>query len=428
VPASLRHNSAYAFAKAQWLRKDEQTAEAAQVVLAAPTGANDVYDADQWWLERRLLVRKLLDEGHPQLAYRVAREAAEPPKGNHRADYHFTCGWVALRFLNDPQTAFAHFTRIAVHTANPHAQARAGYWLGRAAEALGHKDDARTHYQQAAVHSATYYGQLARGRLGFADLGMVPPPPPARDAGKLEIVRAVQILHDLQERDLVASIYAELGESASDTNGLAALGEAAFRNGDGRATTLMGKAAHARGLPLDYYAYPIVGLPHYTPIGPAIEPAVAYSIARQESHFNQKVVSSAQAMGLMQVTPAAGQYIAKKFKALYDRARLLSDPVYNMQMGAAELGDLIESYRGSYIMTFAGYNAGRGRVKQWVAAHGDPRDPNVDPVDWVELIPIAETRNYVQRIMENMQIYRARFGGGSKLLIEADLRRGGGAN
>jgi soluble lytic murein transglycosylase len=94
-----------------------------------------------------------------------------------------------------------------------------------------------------------------------------------------------------------------------------------------------------------------------------------------------------------------------------------------MQMGAAELSNLIAGYRGSYILTFAGYNAGRGRVKEWLAELGDPRDRNVDPVDWVERIPISETRNYVQRIMENLQVYRARFGGGSRLLIEADLHR-----
>ena len=152
----------------------------------------------------------------------------------------------------------------------------------------------------------------------------------------------------------------------------------------------------SRGLPLDYYAFPTIGLPDYKPVGPPVEPAVAYSIARQESHFNQKVVSPANAMGLMQVTPVAAQYIAKKFKATYDKARLLNDPVYNMQIGAAELGDLIEQYRGSYILTFAGYNAGRGRVRQWVAAlwrsarsqgrsgrlgraHPDRRDPQLRP-------------------------------------------------
>jgi soluble lytic murein transglycosylase len=133
-------------------------------------------------------------------------------------------------------------------------------------------------------------------------------------------------------------------------------------------------------------------------------------------------------MGFMQVTPIAAKDTAKRFKATYDKARLLSDPVYNMQMGAAELAGLLDQYRGSWILTFVGYNAGRGRVRQWIASLGDPRDKHVDPVDWVERIPIAETRNYVQRIMENLQVYRARFGGGDKLLIEADLRRDTGSN
>ena len=191
---------------------------------------------------------------------------------------------------------------------------------------------------------------------------------------------------------------------------------------------LLGKGAVGHGLPLDHYAFPTIGLPDYRPIGPAIEPAVVYAIARQESTFNQRTVSSAKAMGLMQVTPAAGKYIANKFKAAFDERRLLSDTVYNVQFGAAELGDLIEDYRGSYILTFVGYNAGRGRVKEWIAKYGDPRDPKVDPIDWVERIPFSETRNYVQRVLENLQVYRVRFGGSSKLLIEADLHRGAPGN
>ena len=169
-------------------------------------------------------------------------------------------------------------------------------------------------------------------------------------------------------------------------------------------------------------------MPDYTPIGPPVEPALVYSIVRQESWFNPKTVSSANALGLMQVTPPAGKYIAKKFNVAFDQKRLLSDMSYNVQMGAAELGDVIKDYRGSYIMAFAAYNAGRGRVKEWVGRFGDPRDPKVDPIDWVERIPFSETRNYVQRVMENVQVYRIRFGGSSRLLIEADLRRGATAN
>ncbi|MGE3147286.1 MAG: lytic transglycosylase domain-containing protein [Pseudorhodoplanes sp.] len=432
VPASARSDAGYIFARVQWLRKNDKAEEAGKLMLAAPKDPQALVDLDQWWVERRILVRKLLDDNDAQTAYRVARDAAAPERGNYRVDQHFTAGWIALRYLHDPVTAAAHFAHIDDGTKNPHALGRAGYWQGRAAEAMGKHAQARAYYEAAAHHSATYYGQLARARLGLADLGLRGPPSLSTNdrgvLGNLEIVRAAEILYALNERDMLASMFAELGESATDIAGIAALAEVAGRHRDGRAMLLLGKGALGRGLPLDFYAYPVVGLPDYQPVAPPVEPAVTYSIARQESHFNQKVVSSAKAMGLMQVTPAAAQDTAKRYKVTYNRGRLLSDPVYNMQMGAAELAMLLSTYNGSYIMTFAGYNAGRGRVRQWVAAYGDPRDPKVDPVDWVERIPIAETRNYVQRIMENLQVYRARFGGGSKLLIEADLKRGGATN
>ncbi|HEY6860955.1 MAG TPA: lytic transglycosylase domain-containing protein [Pseudolabrys sp.] len=429
VPAAAQSDPGYIFARVQWLRQNNKAEEASKLILTAPNNPEALVNLDQWWLERRLLVRKLLDEHDAHAAYSVARDAAPPMRGFYRVDAHFTAGWVALRFLRDPKTAAGHFAHIVEGTENPHALARGGYWQGRAAEAMGQQAQAKAFYETAGQYTATYYGQLARARLGLKDLGLRGPPaftPQEQSVlSNLEVVRAAEILYALGERDMLASIYAELGESATDIAGMAVLGELAGKQGDGRAMLLLGESAYARGLPLDYYAYPTVGLPDYQPIAPPIEAAVAYSIARQESHFNQKVVSTAHAMGLMQVTPAAGIDTAAKFKVAYNRDRLLKDPVYNMQMGAAELSNLLSGYNGSYILTFAGYNAGRGRVRQWIAAYGDPRDPHVDPVDWVERIPISETRNYVARIMENLQVYRARFGGSSRLLIEADLKRGG---
>jgi len=432
VPVNARRDPGYVFARVQWLRKENKPAEAGKLMLTVPQDPETLVDLNQWWLERRLLVRTLLDDGDPHTAYRVAREAAVPPQGNYRVDYYFTSGWIALRYLHDPAAAASHFAHISEGTDSPHALARGGYWQGRAAEAMGQRVQAKAYYETAAQYTATYYGQLARARLGLTDLGLRGPPQFTMEQnkvlGNLEVARAAEILYELDERDMLASIFAELGESATDVAGMTALAEVAARHNDGRAMLLLGQGAYNRGLPLEYYAYPIVGLPAYAPIAPPIDPAVTYSIARQESHFNQKVVSVAYAMGFMQVTPEAAQDTAKRFKAVYNRARLLSDPVYNMQMGTAELSNLLMGYNGSYILTFAGYNAGRGRVQQWIAAYGDPRDPRVDPVDWVERIPIAETRNYVERVMENLQVYRARFGGGSRLMIEADLRRGGGAN
>ena len=214
----------------------------------------------------------------------------------------------------------------------------------------------------------------------------------------------------------------DLAEHGSDDAALAALGQLTAHYNDARAMLPIGKTALARGLAMDLYAFPDIGVPPYSAIGPQVDRCITYSIVRTESAFDQSDKSPANAVGLMQVTPAAGRDTAKRFGAVYDWKRLVSDPVYNMQMGAAEIAGLLKDYRGSYVMTFAGYNAGRGRVQQWVAQHGDPRDPKVDAVDWVERIPIAETRNYVQRVMENLQVYRARFGAGIAT-VEPNLHR-----
>lgn len=430
VPVSARHDAGYIYARAAWLRSKDKPDEAASLLAGAPKDPELLVDKDQWWRLRRLLARDLLDKHEYKAAFRVANDAALPESDNYRAGKYFLPGWIALRYLHDARTAAALFAHIGVGSDNPHAISRGGYWRGRAAEAMGRRAEAKKFYRDAAKHSITYYGQLARARLGLKNLGLIGPPdfsPKERKVlENLEVVRAAKLLYALDERDMLASIYAEIGDSGTDVAGMAMLGELAATKGDGRSMVLLGQFAHGRGLPMDYYAYPVVGLPDYKPIAPPVEKAMTYSIARQESHFNQKVVSSAHAMGLMQVTPEAGRDTARRFKVSYSRSRLRKDPVYNMQFGAAELSWLYHYY-DSYVLTFAAYNAGFGRVRGWMRDYGDPRNPKVDPVDWVERLPFSETRNYVMRIMENLQVYRARFGGNTKLLIEADLHRGAAA-
>jgi soluble lytic murein transglycosylase len=432
VPSEAIHDLDYIFLRAHWLRHEEKIAEAAELILSAPRDASQQIDPDAWWVDRRLLARKLLDIGDARNAYLVVRDAAPPTKETPRWEYQFTPGWIALRFLNDPTSALAHFARVAQGSANPTTQARQGYWQGRAAEALGRREEARSYYEAAARHGTAYYGQLARARLGYQDIALHPPPEtsPERWAAiaQLDIVRATELLYAVGERDLVVPFLADLGERVSDPAVLAELGEITGRNRDARSMLNVGKPALGRGLPLEHYAFPTIGIPDYQPIGPAVDLSVVYAIARQESTFWQGDVSSAKAMGLMQVTPEAGRETAKRFGVTYDLKRLASDPVYNVQMGAAELADRLNDYRGSFILTFAGYNAGPGNVRKWIAQYGDPRDPNVDPVDWVERIPFSETRNYVERVIENVQVYRVRFGGGHRLMIEADLHRGAAAD
>ncbi|AEI03313.1 putative lytic transglycosylase [Afipia carboxidovorans OM5] len=423
VPANLRGDPLYVLSRIQYLRREDKITEAARLMLDAPRDPARLVNTNEWWIERRLLARKLIDIGEHRTAYRVARDAAIPERGIYKTEREFTAGWIALRFLKDPATAAQHFARIGINTTNPTAQARAGYWQGRAAEAAGRSQEARTAYQAAAVHSTSYYGQLARAKLHLPQLSLAGKPATPRGASRLEVVRAVELLYALDEGNYIIPIMSDMGENA-DPDALAALCDLAERNNDPRGMLIAGKAALNRGLPFDHYAYPVNGIPPYRNLGPQVEKAIVFAIARQESAFNPTVVSPANAYGLMQVTPGAAKYVTKKYGGTYDLARLKGDPPYNAMLGAAELGGLIEDYRGSYIMTFAGYNAGRGSVRKWVARYGDPRDASIDAVDWVELIPFSETRNYVQRVMENLQVYRARFGGSHQLLIEADLRRG----
>jgi peptidoglycan lytic transglycosylase len=424
VPHELHSDPGYVFSKIQLLRREDKIPEAAQLMMSAPKEAHRLYNLDEWWIERRLVSRKLIDLGEHRTAYLIARDAALPSRDIYKTEQEFTAGWIALRLLNDPATAMQHFARIGVGSANPTTLARAGYWQGRAAEAAGRMQEARAAFAAAAEQSTSYYGQLARARLGLPQIELNDAPSAhGRAVERLEIVRAVQLLYELEEGEIAIPIFADIGENG-DPDALVGLGQLASHHGDARAMLLMGKAALNRGLPFEFYAYPVQGIPAFRAIGPDVERSIIYAIARQESAFNPFVVSPAQAYGLMQVTPDAGRYVCKKYGASFDLTRLKTDPVYNAALGAAELGGLIEDYGGSYILTFAAYNAGRGSVKKWIDRYGDPRDPKVDAVDWVELIPFSETRNYVQRIMENLQVYRARFGGGTRLQIEADLHRG----
>ena len=426
VSSDARRDLGYALCRIHWTMAHDRLAEATRLMQTAPSETMALQDTDEWWRQRRILARKLLDLGEFQTAYQVVRDAALPANANYRAEFYFLPGWISLRYLNDPATARAHFAHIDDGSTNPIVLARANYWRGRAAEAAGDTEQMRAYYEAAARHDTAYYGQLARVKLGLEriELRQPPQPDPVLDPAALdERVRAADMLYALGERDIVRAFVTDLAEESADVAGLVALGELTGRQNDARAMLQIGKEALARGLELDHYAFPVIGIPQHSPIGPAIERSIIYSVARTESAFDQRDTSPAKAVGLMQVTPEAGRDTAKRFGVTYDWDKLVSDPVYNTQMGAAEISALLREYQGCHIMTFAGYNAGRGRVRQWVKQYGDPRDPNVDAIDWVERIPIAETRNYVQRVMENLQVYRVRFGTGAPVTAKLDQHR-----
>jgi soluble lytic murein transglycosylase len=427
VATEASQDLGYTLCRINWMVRHDRLEDATRLMLAAAPETMALQDTDEWWRQRRILARKLLDQGKFQTAYDVVRDAAPPANEYYRADFHFMTGWIALRYLNDPLTARAHFAHIDDGASNPIVLARANYWRGRAAEAIGENDEMRASYEAAARHPTAYYGQLAREKLGLDKIELRLPlqPDPVNVPATLdELVRAADMLYTLGERDVVLYFVTDLAEQSVDVAALVALGELTGRRNDPRAMLQIGKAALGRGLALDPYAFPTIGIPQHSPIGPQIDRSIIYSVARTESAFDQRDKSAANAVGLMQVTPEAGRDTAKRFGVSYDWERMVSDPVYNTQMGAAELSALLQEYKGCHIMTFAGYNAGRGRVRDWVKQYGDPRDPNVDAIDWVERIPFAETRNYVQRVMENLQVYRVRFDTGAPLISKFEQPHG----
>ncbi|MDB5570294.1 MAG: Lytic transglycosylase [Hyphomicrobiales bacterium] len=422
VPAALRDDPSYAFARAQKLRRAGKFTEAAAIILAAPRDAESIVSGDAWWEERRILARKLLDAGETAAAYQVAStHTARGVEAQIEAEFH--AGWIALRFLNDPKAAAGHFAAAAKVARTPISLARVHYWQARAAEAGETPEDAPRFYALAALHSSAYYGQLARARLGFADQPVRRAARVAEAGERLEPIRAVELFESIGEKDLAFRLTADLARSLEDEAQIAALGRILTRARDARATLVVGKLASQRGVALDDVAYPTFGIPAFEELARSAEKPVVYAIARQESAFQADAASHAGAKGLMQMLVSTARRTAQRAGVAFDEKRLVADPAFNAQLGAAHLAELMDEHGQSLILTFAAYNAGGHRVKQWIAAYGDPRKPEVDPIDWIERIPFTETRNYVQRVAENLGVYRARFGAqDAPRLVVKDLR------
>lgn len=422
VPAEQR-SAGYLFAKATYLRRKNRISEAAEIVLQAPGDKAELVDADAWWTERRLLSRKLLDAGKASMAYRVAAiHGAESPAS--AVDAEFQAGWMALRSLRDPAAAAKHFARIAELSEGAISRSRAYYWLGRSAEAGG-PGDSKTYYEKAASYGTTFYGQLAAAKLKRVSLNVSYPEPTVADRANFdrrEAVRAVQRLQSAGAQRLADTLYLDIAEDLSSPGELALLAGMAEARGNHYLALKVGKIAAQRGVDIGALSHPLGAIPAAADIN-ASGKALAYAIARQESEFNPGAVSQAGALGLLQLMPGTAEQVARKTGLAYSRSRLTSDAGYNATLGAAFLGQQLDRFDGSYILTFAGYNAGPRRAEQWIARYGDPRGKDLDEViDWIERIPFSETRAYVQRVMENYEVYKMRITG--RYDIVGDLTKG----
>ena len=411
------------YERLRWRRRKGRYDQAAELFDLVK---GDPMRADKWWTERVIIARTFVGDGQKakspdkalakyKAAYVITASHGLTPEDP--ADYseaEWISGWIALRFLNDPDSALEHFARMYEIVNYPISVSRGAYWSGRAAEAQGDLAEARLWFERAAKHTSTYYGQLSRAKLKLAEAAPIPPAPPRVD-GRLQetferhpMKRAAQILAELGEHSRMRPFLDALSD-ADDSPAWQGL-SARFAADHGRPdmAVRIAKASERQGAPLGAIGYPALSLPVPKAFqdGGGVEAPLVLAVIRQESAFYVSAKSHAGARGLMQVMPATAKLVARANRMPYDRDRLVADADYNLIIGQVYLSDVIGEFDGSYPLGLAAYNAGPHRVKRWIKTFGDPRKGEIDIIDWVELIPFSETRNYVQRVLENLEVYR----------------------
>ena len=419
-----------AFHTIQWLRRNDREPEAWELLKQVPTDPVSLVDADKWWIERKKNSRDALNTGCAEIAYRIASRHG-PVSDKYLADAEFFAGWIALQLLDKPEVANRHFRAQRNVVVKPRAVARAEYWLGRVALVMGRLEDANRHFSNAGQHSHTFHGLLAlQSRNPGSQELVVPatPKPTKEDIKRLldrDAVKALGIVRTAGLEKFTRTFLYQLGRTLESPAEIGLIAEYARIIDKRQASIRLSKVAFNRGLALGEYAFPTDVIPPYRRLNDGVEEGLIYALTRQESEFNVKAKSRAGARGLMQLMPRTARSIARSYKIRYRKAKLTKDGSYNVMLGSAHLRDLVDDFGGSYIMAIASYNAGGPRVMQWIGAFGNPRDPETDPLDWIERIPFTETRRYVRKVLFGMQVYRARLEGSENALqILQDLSRG----
>ena len=425
VPESLANDPGLIYDRVRAFRRANREAAARAAMRNLP---RDLGRPEIWWSERAVLARRSIAAGDAADAYRLAREhRMSQSHGANFLEAEFLAGWVALRRLNDPKSAQAHFERVHEAARFPVSRARGAYWIGRALEAQNLTAAANDWSNRAAAFHTTYFGQLGAARSKSPARPAWPAPILAtaedRQAfARNEVAIAARILLETREKpERVRPFLVRLANVARTPGQHALVAEFAHQLGRNDLAVVVSKrSAQAAGVQLHDLGWPVVPMAGERP-----ERALTYAIIRQESQFEPDVVSSAGARGLMQLMPATARAVAKAENTLagHTDAKLF-EPAYNMRLGRSYLASLVDDFGGSYVLAIASYNAGPGRAREWMRTFGDPRQPNVDVVDWIEMIPFEETRGYVQRVMENLQVYRRNIAPTQTAFdIERDLRR-----
>ncbi len=420
VDPAYRDSPLFYFSQAQLARRAGRLTSAVEFLDRA---RGPLPNPSLWWYERRLLARKLVAEGKYRTAYRAADAYVEGPK-SRLADASFHAGWIALSFLNDPETAVRHFEQMRDLSNQANSISQANYWLGRAYGRLGDQNKAREAFGRAAEYQTTYYGQLSRYRLGNTSIELRATPEWKESVeafNSRQLVRAVRLLAANDKTQWAEKLLGRLIYQISEPGEMLLTARLAQEINAHNLAIIMANVANRKGVALDPFSYPRDAIPENARLAD-VDPAAIYAVARQESRFDIDAVSSAGARGIMQLMPATAKETANLLGISYSPSRLTSDAAYNAYLGSTYLSRQLKRFEGSLILAAAAYNAGGGNVNKWIESFGNPTSPNVDPVVWIEQIPFVETRKYVQRVIANYMIYRERLGQ-PRLTIAQVLRR-----
>jgi len=411
VPATLATHAGLAYERFAWRARRDRDEDAIALMEARSASAAELGRPAAWAGRRARLARLLMRAGEGERAYGLAA-AHHLTEGSDYADLEWLAGYLALTYLQDPVLALDHFNRFRLAVETPISLGRAGYWEGRALEAMGAGEDARAAYAFGAQHQTSFYGLLAAEKAGVAmdpALAATPDRPDWTQApfAQSTVLQAALILREADEAPRAAWFLRHLAEGLSEGE-LGQLGQMVLELDDPYLAVRLGKLAADRGIVLPELYYPL----HPLARGDLpVAPELALSIARRESEFYVAARSGAGARGLMQLMPRTAEAMAGKLGLAFDAGALTADGTYNAKLGSAYLAQLIEEFGEAPALVAAGYNAGPSRPRRWIEEFGDPRSAGVDPVDWVEHIPFEETRNYIMRVTESLPVYRARLAG-----------------
>jgi len=429
VPRSRVDNPGFLYDRAQYRRRAGNPEEALPLMVEVDARQAPAAARAELFAERRLYVPRALRARNYRQAYALVSNHGLT-SGEAFADAEWMAGWLSLRFLGNAERAREHFAHLSDNVSSPVSLSRALYWRAEAERALGNNAEADRLLDQAAQYNFTYYGQLAATRGDRTATLSLPETAQVTEAARnrfenRELVRALRVMSEVGAQRDFESIAFYLDDTLDDPMELELLSQMAREQSYHRTALRSAKAGLFRNVVATSAAYPTLELPSIVQQRGRPEPALVHAIIRQESEFDPEAISSANARGLMQLIPSTAQAEARRAGMSFQRAALTTDPQYNMTLGSQHLAGLIDDFGGSYVMAIASYNAGSGNVRNWVNEWGDPRSSNVDVIDWIELIPFSETRNYVQRVTENLQVYRHRLAGEPvQIQLERDLHRG----